>query len=342
MAKDKNNEETTNQEEVTEEKLEAATQEPKEIPKEKTIEKRRAKFGYMFVAPMFLVFIVFSIYPILYTLYLSFTDFGGFADPQWIGLDNYTRVWNDSNFRVSLVNTIRIWGINIVVQVGLAFLLIMIFSDLQYRFRGVKFFRILFYLPNLIAAASVALIFRLMLNRDYGILNMILIRLNLTTSSIGWLEDTMLAQISVANIQTWMWFGNSFILFMAAVQAVNKEVIESAVIDGAGRFQLMRHVKLPLIKPILIYVGVTSLIGGLQLFDVPYLITDGRGAPSRSLNTVIVYLFNHAFHYHNFGYAAAIAFVLFLIVMFVSAIFVLMMKREDIREYLKKRKAAKA
>ncbi len=312
------------------------------MAKEKTILEKRAKFGYMFVTPMFIVFIVFSIYPILYTLYLSFTDFGGFTDPQWIGLDNYSRVLNDTNFRQSLLSTIRIWSINIVVQVGLAFILIMIFSDLQYKFRGIKIFRILFYLPNLVAAASVALVFRMMLNTDYGMLNTILLRLNLITSSVRWLEDTMLAQISVANIQTWMWFGNSFILFMAAVQAVNKEVIESAVIDGAGRLQLMRHVKLPLIKPVLVYVGVTSLIGGLQLFDVPYLITDGRGAPSRSLNTVIVYLFNHAFHYHNFGYAAAIAFVLFLIVMFVSAVFVLIMKREDIREYLKKRKAEKA
>jgi len=104
---------------------------------------------------------------------------------------------------------------------------------------------------------------------------------------------------------------------------------------------MMRFVKLPLIKPIIIYVGVTSLIGGLQLFDVPYLITDGRGAPSGALRTVIVYLFNHAFTYNNFGYASAIAFVLFLIVMVVSGIFVAIMKREEIATYLKKRKQAK-
>lgn len=306
-----------------------------------SIEKKRAKYGYYFIAPMFLVFIVFSIYPILYTFYLSFTDFTGFRDPNWIGLANYQRVLSDPNFRTSLINTVRIWGLNIFLQVGLAFLLIMIFSDLKYKFKGIKFFRIVFYLPNLIAAASVALIFRLMLNTDYGILNSLLIQLNIIDTPIRWLQNTLLAQISVANIQTWMWFGNSFILFMAAVQAVNKEVIEASVVDGAGRLQLMWHVKLPLIKPILIYVGVTSLIGGLQLFDVPYLITDGRGAPSRSLNTVIVYLFNQAFHYNNFGYAAAIAFVLFLIVMFVSGIFVLIMKRGELREYLKKRKLRK-
>ncbi len=306
-----------------------------------TLASKRAKYGYMFVAPMLIIFVIFSIYPILYTLYLSFTDFGGFRDPKWVGFDNYSRVISDPTFREALVNTVRIWGINIVVQVGLAFILVMIFSDLQYKIKGLKFFRIIFYLPNLIAAASVALIFRMMLNTDYGLLNTILLRLNLISSSVRWLEGTMLAQISVANIQTWMWFGNSFILFMAAIQAVNKEVIEASVIDGASRLQMMRFVKLPLIKPIIIYVGVTSLIGGLQLFDVPYLITDGRGAPSGSLRTVIVYLFNHAFTYNNFGYASAIAFVLFLIVMVVSGIFVTIMKREEIKAFLKKRKQAK-
>ncbi len=311
--------------------------------KKSTVESKRAKYGYMFVAPMLIVFIVFSIYPILYTLYLSFTNFGGFLDPEWVGFDNYRRVlFQDPTFWESLVNTIRIWGINIVIQVGLAFVLIMVFSDLKYKIKGLRVFRILFYLPNLIAAASVALIFRLMLNTDYGLLNTFLLRINLISDSIRWLDGTMLAQISVANIQTWMWFGNSFILFMAAVQAVNKEVIESSVIDGAGRIQMMRHVKLPLIKPILIYVGVTSLIGGLQLFDVPYLITDGRGAPSGSLRTVIVYLFNQAFTYNNFGYASAIAFVLFIIVMIVSGLFVLIMKREDVRNFLDARKRKKA
>lgn len=122
----------------------------------------------MFIAPMLIVFLVFSIYPILYTFYLSFTSFNGWTDPVWIGTANYVRVFGDSNFTESLFNTVRIWGINIVLQIGLAFLLIMIFSDLQYRFKGVKLFRILFYLPNLVAAASVALIFRMLLNKDYG------------------------------------------------------------------------------------------------------------------------------------------------------------------------------
>lgn len=305
------------------------------------MEKKLAKYGYMFITPFFLVFIVFNLYPILYTLYLSFTFYKGIGDPAWIGLENYSRVITDKFFWEAMVNTIRIWGVNIVLQLGLAFLLVMAFSDLKYKIKGLRAFRIIFYLPNLIAATSVALIFVKLLNRDYGVINTILFDLNLITESIPWLDRSFLAQLSVSNIQTWMWFGNSFILFMAAVQAVNKETIESAIIDGANRFQIMSYIKLPLIKPILIYVMITGLIGGLQLFDIPLLITDGFGAPDNSLNTVILYLFNHAFFYRNYGYAASLAFVLFIVIVIISILFLLVVNRSSIKEYSIKRKIQK-
>ncbi len=305
------------------------------------MEKKLAKYGYMFITPFFLVFLVFNLYPIFYTLYLSFTFYKGIGDPAWIGWENYSRVLTDKFFWEAMVNTVRIWGVNIVLQLGLAFLLVMTFSDLKYKIKGLKAFRIIFYLPNLIAATSVALIFVKLLNRDYGVINTILFDLNLITESIPWLDRTFLAQLSVSNIQTWMWFGNSFILFMAAVQAVNKETIESAIIDGANRFQIMSYIKLPLIKPILIYVMITGLIGGLQLFDIPLLITNGFGAPDNSLNTVILYLFNHAFFYRNYGYAASLAFVLFVVIVIISILFLLVVNRSSIKEYLIKRKIQK-
>ncbi len=305
------------------------------------MEKQYAKYGYLYIIPFFAVFLVFSIYPIFYTLYLSFTKYTGFTDPTWIGLDNYSRVFTDEFFWQSFFNTVKIWGVNIILQLGLAFLLVMIFTDLKYKVKGLKVFRILFYLPNLIAATSVALIFVKLLNKDYGVINKILFDLHLINKAIPWLDKSFLAQISVSNIQTWMWFGNSFILFMAAVQAVNKEAIEAAVIDGAGRFAILTHIKLPLIKPILVYVGITGLIGGLQLFEIPLLLTDGLGAPEGGLNTVIMYLFNHAFLYHNFGYAAAIAYVLFMIIVVISGIFLVMMNKAQVKDFFAKRKEKK-
>lgn len=303
------------------------------------MEKNYSKFGYIFVTPFFLVFAVFSVYPIFYTLYLSFTFYKGIGDPIWVGLQNYQIVFEDEIFYKALFNTIKIWGVNIVLQIGTAFALVMVFSDLKYKFKGLKAFRIIFYLPNLIAATSVALIFVKVLNKDYGVLNRFLFDLNLISKPIPWLDEPLFAQMSVSGIQTWMWFGNSFILFMAAIQAVNKETLEAAIIDGCGRFQLLVHVKLPLIKPILVYVGITSLIGGLQLFDIPLLITDGFGKPADSLETIILYLFNHAFTYRNYGYAAAIAYVLFMFVLFISTIFIIVMNFDSIKEYSKKKQA---
>ncbi len=306
------------------------------------MEKKLSKYGYLYILPFFVIFIVFSLYPIFHTLYLSFTKYSGFTDPVWVGFDNYLLVLEDKIFWEAFLNTIRIWGVNIVLQIALALVLVMIFSDLKYKVKGLKIFRIIFYLPNLIAATSVALIFLKLLNQDYGVINKFLFDLNLITESIGWLKSSFLAQLSVSNIQTWMWFGNSFILFMAAVHAVNKEVIEASLIDGAGRFKILLHVKLPLIKPILIYVGITGLIGGLQLFDIPLLISeDGLGSPDGALNTVILYLFNHAFRYHNFGYAAAIAYVLFVIIVIISGVFLLTVNRAEIKENLKKKRIRK-
>ncbi len=215
--------------------------------------------------------------------------------------------------------------------------------DLKYKVKGLAGFRLVYYLPNLVAATSVSLIFAALLNKNYGALNQFIFSIQesfynfgldmgfisevryeeffATYNPIGWLEKPVLARLSVSLIQTWMWFGNSFILLMAAAQAVPKEYFEAAVIDGAGRFQILKNITIPTIKPILVYVAITSLIGGLQLFDVPVLITDGKGAPSGSLLTVIMYSVNLAFTYENYGYASAIAYVLFAIILGITLLF---------------------
>ena len=148
--------------------------------------------------------------------------------------------------------------------------------------------------------------------------------------------------MSVSAIQTWMWFGNSFILFMASVQAVSKETFEAARIDGANRLQVMMNITIPSIKPILIYVMVTGLIGGLQLFDIPFLITDGKGFPEGSLNTMITYIYNMAFVYKNYGYASALSFMLFLVILLFTVTFTVLTNRKEIKEFFENRKINKA
>ncbi|MBO1265924.1 sugar ABC transporter permease [Proteiniclasticum sp. SCR006] len=270
------------------------------------------------------------------------TRFKGYGPQVFIGAENFKLVFNDPNVVDAFFNTIRIWAVNIFFQIFLAFLLVMIFSDIKYKVKGLGFFRVVFYLPNLIASATIALIFVKLLDRDYGVVNQVLFNIGWIDTAIGWLTKPILAQMSVSGIQTWMWFGNSFILFMASVQAVSKETFEAARIDGANRFQIMKNITIPSIKPILMYVMVTGLIGGLQLFDIPFLITDSRGFPEGSLNTMIVYIYNMAFVYRNYGYASALSFVLFLLIMVFTAVFTIATNRREIREFFENRKEKKA
>ncbi len=293
------------------------------------MEKKYNKYGYIFIAPFFIVFLIFSLYPMLYTFYVSLNNYAGYGNYEFVGLANYVNVFGDKRFFSALLNTIIIWGVNIVLQLGLAFVLVMLFTDLKYKVKGLPSFRLMFYLPNLVAATSVSLIFASLLGTNYGALNQFLFDLGWISEPIKWLEKPFYAQMSVAVIQTWMWFGNSFILLMAAAQAVPKEYFEAAVIDGAGRFQILKNITIPTIKPILVYVAITSLIGGLQLFDVPLLITDGLGAPSGSLLTVMIYSYNLAFRYNNMGYAAAITYVLFFIILGITLIFRAIDKKKE-------------
>lgn len=290
--------------------------------KEKTSAKSLSnvnRYGYLFILPFLVVFLIFNIYPILRTLYLSFTKFSGYGDITFIGLDNYTRLIKDTMFWNSLLNTVKIWGINVVLQLGLAFLLTIIFSDMKYKMKGLSIFRALFYLPNLIAATSVAFLFGALLDWQFGSLNQILLDSGLISTRINWLGQPGTAVLVVAVIGAWMWFGNSFLVLMAGVQGISNDYYEAATIDGAGRWTIFGKITLPLLKPILLYVAITSLIGGLQIFDIPFLITDGIGSPSGALNTSVMYLYNTAFKYNNVGYAAAIAYGLFFIIAICSA-----------------------
>lgn len=276
--------------------------------------------GYYFIAPFFAIFLVFNIYPVLLTFYYTFTRYEGYGKPEFIGLENYTRILTDGYFLEAFINTWKIWGLNFALQLGIALFLAALFSDLRYRIKGLGFFRAVFYLPNLITISSVAILFNIMLDWQHGSINMFLMKIGLISDPINWLNEPATAQISVALILTWMWFGYTFIVLMAGVSGIPGELYEAALIDGANRWQTFIHITLPLLKPIMLYVMITSLIGGLQLFDLPMLITDGLGAPEGSLNTMVLYLYNQAFRYNNYGYAATIAYALFLITVLFSVV----------------------
>ncbi len=295
--------------------------------------KNRDNIAYLFVLPFVVVFLVFNVYPVFRTLYLSFTDYKGFGEAAFSGISNYTRVLTDKFFWRSLWNTIKIWSVNIVLQLGIAFLLTIVFSDVKYRVRGLGIFRAVYYLPNLISATSVAFLFKTLLDWKYGSFNQMLIEMGLLQEQINWLGSTTTAPYVISVIQTWMWFGNSFIMLMAGVQGISRDYFEAAAIDGAGRWTIFGKITLPLLKPIMLYVFVTSLIGGLQLFDLPFLINGVApgtvGAPSGCLQTSVMYLYKFGFETNQVGYASAIAYTLFAIILVVSIIQFKTLGKED-------------
>lgn len=282
--------------------------------------------AYLFILPFVVVFLIFSVYPVLRTLFLSFTNYRGFGEMTPAGLDNYKRVLTDKFFWRALWNTVRIWGVNIVLQLGLAFLLTIVFSDIKYKIRGLAIYRAIYYLPNLIACTSVAFLFKTLLDWRFGTFNQIISTIykffGATYNPVNWLGQASTAGKTIAVISAWMWFGNSFIMLMAGVQGISKDYFEAAAIDGAGRWTVFGKITLPLLKPILLYVAVTSLIGGLQMFDLPFLMLGKTDAAYSSIQTVVMYMYKFGFETGTtqIGYASAIAYVLFFIILIVSII----------------------
>ncbi len=305
----------------------------KKVPKAKRLKKYDST-GYLFVLPFVIVFCIFSVYPVLRTFYLSFTDYRGFGEMNPVGFKNYIRVFHDKYFKIALWNTVRIWGVNIVLQLGLAFLLTILFSDIKYRMKGLGVFRALFYLPNLISCASVAFLFKTLLDWRYGTVNILLNQVyqffGVHKQPIDWIGSGNTAGYVIAVISSWMWFGNSFIMLMAGVQGISKDYFEAAAIDGAGRWKVFGKITLPLLKPILMYVAITSLIGGLQMFDLPYLMVEPTTASYGKVQTVVMYMYKYGFQAGTtqVGYASAIAYVLFMIILVVSVVEFLLFNRK--------------
>jgi ABC-type sugar transport system permease subunit len=186
--------------------------------------------------------------------------------------------------------------------------------------KGLGFFRTVFYLPNLITLASVTILFRVLLDWQRGPFNQVLLSLSLIDKPIDYLNLPSKAQAAVSLIQAWMWFGNSFLFLMAGVTGISKDYFEAAKVDGANRMQMFTKITLPLLKPIMLYVAITSLIGGMQIFELPLLLTGGLGAPKGALITMVLMLYNQAFRFKNFGYAATIAYGIFFITILFSII----------------------
>ncbi|MCA9921614.1 MAG: sugar ABC transporter permease [Anaerolineales bacterium] len=252
----------------------------------------RDHYGYIFIAPFVIAFLIFGLYPVYNTLYLSFTDTTLLSkEASFIGLQNFERLFADDVFMKAMKNTWLIWILNFIPQIGVAMLLSVWFTSVRLKLKAVGIWRTLFFLPNLLMPAAVAALF-FSLFSFYGPVNQFMVRGGFLAEAMQFLQDATIARGLVVFIQWWMWFGQTIILLMAGMTSISVSLYESAMVDGASAMQMWRRITLPLLKPILIYVFVTSLVGGMQMFDIPYLLTDGRGSPSGSImtNNILMYL----------------------------------------------------
>ena len=274
--------------------------------------------GLYFILPFLVMLLLFRLYPLLFTFQISFMRWDLLSPREFLGLANYQRLVADPVFLQSVWNTFLIWLMNVFFRLGVA-LVFAYFLSQRFFSRSKHFFMAVFYLPNLITATSIATLFAILLDWRTGTFNFLLIELGLIEQPVYWLNSAFWARAVTAFTIGWMWFGYAAILLMAGMSAISEDLYESATIDGANEFQKFRRITIPLIRPTLTYVFVISLIGGLQNFDIPMVLTDGLGSPDRSILTTVMYLYNQSFRNLNLGYGAAISFGLFAVIMAVTA-----------------------
>ena len=276
---------------------------------------RYNKWGYIFLVPFIVVYVIFQLIPLFSTIYNSFFEnyMSGLTQvgPNFVGLQNYIKLFEGGDIWIYAKNTMILWIMCFVPQIFLSLLLGAWFSDVRLKLKGSRFFKTVIYLPNLIMASAFSMLF-FTLFAESGPINSLLIQMGFITEPYKFLSNVGSTRGLIAFMNCLMWFGNTTILLMAGMMGIDTSLFEAAEVDGATSTQVFFRITLPLLRPILVYVLITSLIGGLQLFDVPQILTNGTGNPVRSTMTLIMFLNNHLYS-KNYGMAGALSVVLFFI-----------------------------
>ena len=276
---------------------------------------RYNKWGYIFLVPFIVVYVIFQLIPLFSTIYNSFFEnyMSGLTQvgPNFVGLQNYIKLFEGGDIWIYAKNTMILWIMCFVPQIFLSLLLGAWFSDVRLKLKGSRFFKTVIYLPNLIMASAFSMLF-FTLFAESGPINSLLIQMGFITEPYKFLSNVGSTRGLIAFMNCLMWFGNTTILLMAGMMGIDTSLFEEAEVDGAKSTQGFFRITLPLLRPILVYVLITSLIGGLQLFDVPQILTNGTGNPVRSTMTLIMFLNNHLYS-KNYGMAGAVSVVLFII-----------------------------
>ena len=279
------------------------------------LQKKQAMVGWGFVSSGALLIFIFYFYPIIRAFVLSFQTGVG-VNMQYAGLFNYRRLLTDNLFKTSLTNVFIYLVLQVPVMLTLALILANLLNDRTLKYRG--FFRTVIFLPCATSLVSYAIIFRSMFALD-GLVNALLMNLNLLAQPINWIGHPWTARLLIVFALTWRWTGYNMIFYLSGLQNIDHSIYEAAMIDGAGGVDRFTKITIPLLKPIILLTTIISTNGTIQLFDETMNITNG--GPANSTLSVSQYIYKLSFHYSpRFGYAAAISFIIFIIVAFLAFI----------------------
>ena len=293
-----------------------------------------AKYGYLFSIPFIIAFCIFNLYPTVYTAVLGFTDCKGLGNTDWNFLvddpfKNFAQILKNPSFITSVKNTFKIWIMNFIPQLSLALLLTAWFTSRRNVLKGQGFFKVVFYMPNIITAASIAILFNALFGYPMGPINDLLVSSGLIDKPFAFTDNKFATQCIVAFIQFWQWYGYTMIILISGVLGINPEIYEAAELDGANDVQMFFQVTIPNLKTILLYTLITSMIGGLTMYDIPRLFNDGK--PDNATLTATMFIHNQAFKgSYLYNRAAAASLLIFIIVAICSGfVFLLMRDKND-------------
>ena len=273
------------------------------------------RWGYYFLIPFFTVYIIFSFIPLVSTIYNSFFENyrSGLKQigPNFVGIDNYVKLLGTPEIWKYLVNTLIMWVGGFIPQIVIALLLAYWFSDPSLRLKGQRFFKTVIYMPNLIMASAFSMLFFALFS-DSGPINQIMLSLGIFKEPFKFFQYVASTRILIMLMNFLMWFGNTTILLMAGMLGIDSSLYEAAQVDGATATQIFFKITMPILKPIFVYVLITSLIGGLQMYDVPQILSNGKGSPMDSTTTVIMLLNRHLTS-KNVGMGGALSVFMFVV-----------------------------
>ena len=295
--------------------------EPAARPRPGPARGRRSAFleywpQYLAISPFYVLFAVFGLFPVLFSLYLSFHRWSGLGEREFVGLDQYRFLIKDDTFYLSLWNTLVIWVMSTVPMLTLALVIAAVLHSVT---RGKGFYRMAYFIPNVTSVVAMAILFKMLFSSNFGLINVFLEAVSLPT--YPWSNTPWGIKVAIASLMTWQWVGYNAIIYLAGLQTIPGHVYEAAKVDGAGAIHTFFLITVPLLRPVILFTVVISTITGLQSFTEAQVMTGSNaanapnsGGPGQGGLTMVLYFYQQAFSYNDYGYGAAIAWGIFVIV----------------------------